>query len=256
MNVLVLIYLLLIGPKLLLDRLLKGKRHPGFLQRLGIQIPKADKPVIWIHAVSVGEVKSAQPLFKELKKKEKDAFFLITTTSATGQAEAKRSLSEADAFAYLPIDLTWVVKRWIKQLRPKKFILVESDFWYNLLKELKKSGTEVFLVSGKMSARSARRFQMFIRFSRKLFSCFDSLGVQNEDHFERFKPLVANLSRLHITGNLKLDLLPQAVNRILNLPEPVITISCTHAPEEEWLIDALKEGNWFIIFSSSSPGAF
>ena len=74
MNILIFLYLLLIGPKLFLDRVLKGKRHPGFLQRLGFKIPHATRHVIWIHAISVGEVKAAQPLFRELRKRRKRPF--------------------------------------------------------------------------------------------------------------------------------------------------------------------------------------
>lgn len=256
MNFLIFLYLLIIAPKLFLDRVLKGKRHPGFLQRLGVKVPKASGPVIWIHAVSVGEVKAAQPLFRELKKRERGAFFLITTTSATGHAEAKRSLPEADAFAYLPIDLTWIVNRWVNKLNPRQFILIESDFWFNLLTALKKNGTKIALVSGKMSERSARRFQRFPSFSKKLFGIFDSLCVQNEDQYKRFLPLAPDLGRLHITGNLKLDIEPQPVNKSLDLPQPVITISCTHAPEEELLLDALESGPWFIILVPRHPERF
>lgn len=261
MNILVLLYLLLIGPKLLIDRIWKGKRHPGFLQRLGFRIPHPTGPVIWIHAVSVGEIKAAQPLFRELRKREKDAFFLITTTTATGQAEAKRSLPEADAIAYLPIDLSWVVRRWVQKLKPKLFILVESDFWFNLLAALKRSGTKIVLVSGKVSERSASRFRLFSSFSRRLFSHFDLLCIQNGDHLHRFKPLVLDPKRLHVTGNLKLDIEPQSVDAPfwrskLNIQQPVMTISCTHAPEEELLIDALQNTNWFIILVPRHPERF
>jgi 3-deoxy-D-manno-octulosonic-acid transferase len=255
-NVLILLYLLIIAPKLLIDRVFKGKRHPGLLQRLGFHIPKGDRPVIWIHAVSVGEVKAAQPLFEELRQKEPNAFFLITTTSATGQAEAKRSLSEADAFAYLPVDLTWIVNRWVKQLNPCRFILVESDFWFNLLTALKKNRTQISLVSGKMSERSARRFKRFSFFSKKLFSLFDHLCVQNEEQLQRYAPLIADSSRLHATGNLKLDIKPQKIEGRLDLPELVITISCAHPTEEELLLDALQGGGWFIILAPRHPERF
>lgn len=256
MNVLILLYLLIVAPKLLIDRIFRGKRHPGLLQRLGFGIPKADRPVIWIHAVSVGEVKAAQPLFRELRQKEPNSFFLITTTSATGQAEAKRSLAEADAFAYLPVDLTWVVNRWVKQLNPSRFILVESDFWFNLLAALKKNGTHISLVSGKMSERSARRFKRFSFFARKLFSHFDHLCLQNQTHFQRYSPLVVDPSKLHVTGNLKLDIKPQTIEGKLDLPQPVITISCTHATEEELLLDALQGGEWYIILAPRHPERF
>lgn len=256
-----LIYLILISPKLFLDRILKGKRHPGFLQRVGLKIPEANRPVIWIHAISVGEVKSAQPLFRELKKKEKEAFFLITTTTATGQAEAKRSLSEADAFAYLPLDFNWVVRKWVEQLKPKLFLLVESDFWPNLLTALKKHGAKIVLVSGKLSERSARRFQKFPSFSKKLFSHFDLLCLQSEEHYHRFLPLISDPTKLQVTGNLKLDIEPHPVDTAywkqrLCIEQPILTISCTHAPEEELLLTALQESGWFLILVPRHPERF
>lgn len=256
-----LIYLILISPKLFLDRVLKGKRHPGFLQRIGLKIPEADRPVIWIHAISVGEVKSAQPLFRELKKKEKEAFFLITTTTATGQTEAKRSLSEADAFAYLPLDFSWVVRKWVEQLKPTLFLLVESDFWPNLLAALRKHGTKIVLVSGKLSERSARRFQKFSTFSKKLFSHFDLLCLQSEEHYRRFLPLVPDPEKLQVAGNLKLDIEPHPVDiaywkQRFPIEQPILTISCTHHPEEELLLNALQDTPWFLILVPRHPERF
>lgn len=251
-NAFLLLYFILMAPKLLLDRL-KGKRHPEFLQRLGFYLPKPDKPVIWIHAVSVGEIKAASPLFKALKTNEN--YLFITATTATGLAEAKRSLPEADAFAYLPIDFTWVVRRFVKILNPKRFVLVESDFWPNLLKALNRNGTTISLVSGKMSERSAKRFQLFSSFSKRLFSLFDHLCVQNEEHYERFLPF-ADPARLKVTGNLKLDIKPQPVTQKLDLDGPVITISCTHAPEEEMILNALSDGRWTLILAPRHPERF
>lgn len=253
-NIFLIFYFLIIAPKLFVDRI-KGKRHPAFMQRLGFGLPKPDRPVIWIHAVSVGEVKAAQPLFKALVNKSKENFFFITTTTATGLAEAKRSLSEADAFAYLPIDFTWLVRRFVKVLNPDHFILVESDFWPNLLTALKKNGTKISLVSGKMSERSAKRFQMFAPLSKRLFSLFDSLCVQNEENFRRFLPLV-DRTRLEITGNLKLDIEPQTVTQTLNFSQPIITISCTHPSEEELILDVLSGGDWTILLAPRHPERF
>ena len=259
MNLLLLLYFLAIAPKIFIDRVLRGKRHPGFLQRLGISVPDSQgRPVIWIHAVSVGEVKSAQPLFRELKKKHPSFFFLITTISETGQREARRSLPEAGAFAYLPLDLTWVVKRWVNKLRPQLFVLIESDFWPHLLKTLKKSGTVIVLASGKLSERSARRFSYFPSFAKKLFAHFDLLCLQNEEHEKRFLPLIPDPSRLHVTGNLKLDIEPQKVDTApwhKNLPSNVLTISCTHAPEEELLLDVLPKG-CFVFLVPRHPERF
>ncbi len=252
MNVVLFFYLILNAPKLFFDRL-KGKRHPAFLQRLGFGLPRPNRSVIWIHAVSVGEVKAAQPLFQALKSEEH--FFFITTTTATGQTEARRSLSGADHFAYLPIDFTWSVRKFVKALNPKHFILVESDFWPNLLRELKKNGTKISLVSGKMSERSFRRFNWFSFYAKCLFALFDHICVQNEEHLQRFLPFV-DPSRLHQTGNLKLDLKPQLVSKKLDLVLPVIAISCTHNPEEEWILDALSGGDWRILLAPRHPERF
>ena len=253
------LYLIAMAPKLLVDRL-KGKRHPDFLQRLGARIPDPKKrPVIWIHAVSVGEAKAAQPLFRALQREYPETFFLITTTTAAGQEEAKRSLSGAGAYRYLPLDFTWIVRRWAKALPPQYLLLIEGDLWPNLLAAVKKAGGKNILISGKISPRSARRFQILSPLSRKLFSRLDLLCVQNEEHADRFRPLVPDPSRIHITGNLKLDIEPQKVDiahwRSL-FPGNSLTLSCTHAPEEDLLLDALKDGPWTLFLAPRHPERF
>lgn len=251
-NIALCLYFLIISPKLLWERF-KGKRHPDLLQRLGFFLPKPNKRVIWIHAVSVGEIKSAKALFKALQSP--DIYLFISTTTATGMAEAKRSLPDADFYSYLPLDFTWAVARFVKALNPVHFILVESDFWPNLLKSLKKNGTKISLVSGKMSDRSARRFNRLLFFSKRLFALFDHVCVQNEEYFHRFSPFTKR-SHLHITGNLKLDLKAEVIKESLSLPQPVITVSCTHAPEEEIILDALAEGPWTLILAPRHPERF
>lgn len=252
LNLVLFLYFLLIAPKLLWERL-KGKRHPALMQRLGFGLPKPNKKVIWIHAVSVGEIKAAQPLFKALKSQ--DIYLFISTTTATGMAEAKRSLPGADFYSYLPLDFTWVARRFVKALNPAHFILVESDFWPNLLKKLKKNGTKISLVSGKMSDRSAKRFDLLRFFSKHLFALFDHICVQNEEYFQKFLPFT-NRERLHVAGNLKLDLKPEVVQENWSLEGPVITVSCTHAPEEELILDALIGGPWILLLAPRHPERF
>lgn len=251
-NVVLVLYFFFMAPFMLWDRI-RGKRHPAFLQRMGFDLPTPDRAVIWIHGVSVGEIKAAGPLFKALRSDS--AYFFITTTTATGFAEAARTLPEADAIAYLPIDFTWVVRRFVKALNPTHFILVESDFWPNLLRELKKSGTKISLVSGKISEKSARRFAFFSYFSKRLFACFDHLCVQSEEYYQRFLPF-SDPARLAITGNLKFDIQAGPLTRKLELTKPVITISCTHAPEEELILNALIGGPWTLILAPRHPERF
>lgn len=235
-------------PALLLGRI-KGKKHPALLQRIGFFLPKTiQKGGIWIHAVSVGEVKAAVPLFKCLKKEYPEKDIIITTTTATGYEESKRSLKGADAFLYSPIDFSFVVRKFVKRLQPSLYILVEGDFWPNLLKELK---CKIFLVSGRVSQRTASRWKMFPSFANKMFSRFDLLCVQSEEYAKRFFPFGGD--KVRVTGNLKFDIEPEKTE--VDLPKDFITICSTHAPEEEKLLDCLQ-GRWRIFLAPRHPERF
>ncbi len=221
-------------------KILLRRHRPNLRDRLGLDIPDPqNRPVIWIHAVSVGEVKASQPLFQTLRKDRPDAFFLITTTTATGQEEAKRSLPQADAYRFLPLDFSWIMKRWAKTLKPEQLLFIETDIWYHLLYFVKKRGGRAALVSGKMSEKSAARFSTFKSLAHRLFDLFDLIIVQNEEHKRRFEPLTH--SPIEIGGNLKFDLKPQTVALEHSFGSgPWITLSCTHDPEEELLLPLLQ----------------
>lgn len=257
-NIALFFYLIAIIPKLIYDWVLKGKKHPGLLNRLGGQVPDSGgRPVVWIHAVSVGEAKAARSLVLALKNEWPDSYFLITTTTATGQEEAKRSIP-ADAHRFIPLDFSWIVRRWVGLLKPELFLLVESDFWPNLLKEIQVSGGKTVLVSGKISLRSARRFSKVLFFSRKLFGTFNAICVQNEEQRARFAPLVPNPKLLHVTGNIKLDMVPQSIDFGIwksRIPSssPVITIASTHSPEEAALLEELRDLDFFIFLAPRHP---
>ncbi len=243
------LYLLFLVPVVFFGRL-RGKRHPALLQRLGFFLPEnLQKGGIWIHAVSVGEVKAAVPFFRQLKQAYPEKFICITTTTATGFAEAKRSLKEADTFLYSPIDFSFVVRRFVKRLQPSLFILVEGDFWPNLLKELK---CKIFLVSGRVSQKTASRWQMFPSFANKLFSKFDLLCVQSDEYAKRFLPFAGD--KVRVTGNLKFDIEPEKIKDV-SLPKDFITICSTHAPEEEKILDHL-EGRWKVFLAPRHPERF
>lgn len=255
MNFFLLLYFLLILPKMALDRW-RGKRHPALLQRLGFKIPDIQGPVIWIHAVSVGEVKAVESLFYELRQKFSGYYFLVTTTTYTGQTEAKKTLQQADAFSYLPLDFSWVVRRWVKKINPKMFVLVETDFWFHLLKELKKNSTKIVLVNGKISDRAFKRYRFLLPWAKKLFSHFDLLCVQNKEYADCFFSLVPEPFRICITGNLKFDAPKKEAKEKLLLPERVVTISCTHAGEEEAIVNALQELDIYLIIAPRHPERF
>lgn len=251
------LYCLVMMPKLFLERL-QGKRHPAFLQRIGFNLPHPNRSkVIWIHAVSVGEVKASAPFLRILKENFPDAWICVTTTTSTGQEEAKRSLKSADAFFYLPLDFSFVVRRFVTKIKPDLFFLVESDFWPQLLEAVRKRGGKTFLISGKMSERASARWNYFPSIAGRLFSQLDCLCVQSEEYRGRFLSVGVAPAKIHITGNLKFDLEPQNAHHLpLAADLQFLTISCTHSPEEEILLDLLKNSPWTIFLAPRHPERF
>ncbi len=240
-------------PKLLWQWFVVGKYRHSLKARLGITLPsfspKRGQRVVWIHAVSVGEARAVIPLFQKIQKQYPDAAIVISSTTETGQAEARRSMGSAQAHFFLPFDFSLAIRRMMNRVRPTTLILSESDFWYHLLKIAKERGTQVALVNGKVSERSTKRFQKIPFFADRLFSLFDILCVQSPAYLKRFLSIGIPPEKLFVTGNLKFDILLQKMGTIekeaflgtLNIKDtdPVVVIGSTHAPEEDWLISAL-----------------
>lgn len=219
------------------------------------------KPVLWIHGVSVGEIKSASLFYQKLKKRFPEHFFFVTTTTKTGQEEAKRSLQGVDRVQLLPLDLRFIIRRFAEKLRPEYFFLIESDFWPTLLEELEKVGCTNVLLSGKMSERSAKRFRRVAFFSKKLFAKFHQILVQSEEERARFFPLVLDKTRLKVTGSLKCSMKPQKIDPSfwktkLNATLPWVTLASTHPLEETYLLEALPKNQYAFFIAPRHPERF
>ena len=222
------------------------KKFPTFREWFGSSPPEGEKALrIWIHAVSVGEVKAAQSLVERLFEREID--LLITTTTVAGNEEAQRSFPRA-VVRFMPLDFSWIMRRWMRSFRPDYLIFVEGDLWPNLLREAKRNQVRTALVSGKISQKSCHRFGWVPKLCRTLFDRIDLLAVQNEQQRERFAKLTQ--MPIHVLGNLKFDQKPchidhAAVRARFTLSEhqPAITVASTHAPEERELLTALR-GLW------------
>lgn len=241
-------------PKLLWQWSMLGKYRESLSARLGYTLPsfspKKGQKVIWIHAISMGETRAVIPLFHLIRNAYPKAAIVISTTTETGQSEAKRSMPGADAHFFLPLDFSWIIRRILDQIQPDTLIMCESDFWYHLLKMAKQRGTHIALVNGKVSERSCRRFQKVPFFSRRLFSNFDVLCVQSQRYRERLHSMGVPLEKMHVTGNLKFDaptkrmetLELQSLRESLRIKgqDRVLVLGSTHAPEEEWILTALE----------------
>lgn len=229
-----------------------------FWNRIYQQIPNPlGKPVVWIHGVSLGEIKAAFSFFERLRALNPDAFFVITSTTQTGYEEAKKTCIQADAVCYFPLDFSWIVKKWVRRLSPVFLFLIEGDFWPHLFTEVKKNKGKIILLSGKMSDKSCKRFQIFSFLSKKLFGFLDSCLVQNEEHLQRFQNFV-DRKKLFVGGNLKWDRNVESIDFTrwktkLSLPSRVVTFASTHAPEEKLFLKELQEEDLFFILAPRHP---
>jgi 3-deoxy-D-manno-octulosonic-acid transferase len=233
-------------------KIFKEKKYRShWKEKLGWKVPYIKKgPVIWIHAVSVGETKAVSALYQSLKQSLPEVQWVISSVTETGFAEAKRSLPDATAYFFLPLDFSFVMRKLIRKIHPNLVLLVEGDFWYQMLRSVKKRGGKVCLVNGKISEKSTRRFCYVPRFSQRLFNLIDFFCLQNDSYISRFKSLGVSLSKMAAVGNLKLDVPIKLISKeerekrkkIWHLkPEDfVITIGSTHLHEEEQLLSSLK----------------
>lgn len=224
---------------------LRKKSRKQFFKRFGEGFPEKkndNRPLIWVHAVSLGETRAVVPLLRELKKNGSNPRILLTTVTATGHSEGKRAFPEADYHLYLPFDLPYLIKPLIKKVAPDLVLLVETDFWLHLQQAAKKNGAQVVLVNGKISAHSFRRFSRMPRFSRALFSTIDRFCLQGQIYADRFLQLGIPQEKISLTGNIKLDGLSggKELDIALEPEDFVVTLGSTHAPEEKILLAAIK----------------
>ena len=240
-------------PKLLWQCWHTGKYRSSLRARLGWNFPsfrpQDGEKVIWMHAVSMGEVKAMVALFHAVRSHFPNQPVIISTTTETGLAEAKRSMPGAKDHFILPLDFSWIMRRLVQSLNPSYLILCESDFWFHLLSEAKAQGAKVCLINGKMSDRSFRRFLSLSFLTRRLFSCFDVMCLQNEEYYKRFVSLGIPQDKLRMTGNLKLESIPpKKTEEELNAfrsrlgthsSDLVLVIGSTHSPEEEEILRML-----------------
>ena len=252
-NALLALYVLYSLPKFLWQLWTAGKYKESLKERLGWALPsitwRPEQKILWIHAVSMGETRAVISLYRLIKNRFPHLAIVISSTTQTGHAEAKRSMPDAHAHFFLPFDFSWIVKKYIKHLNPFSLILVESDLWYHLLSLAKQQNTHIFLVNGKISERSTKRFKKIPLFSHRLISLFDLFCVQSEIYRARFHSLGVPEDKLYISGNTKLDVVAKILSDRekhlfleelgLNAKDPILVIGSSHDPEEEWLLSVL-----------------
>src|ERR1017187_6279310 len=229
-----------------------GKYRKGFAERLGrvparLQLPRAHEPVIWVHAVSVGEVLAVAGLVDELQRRSQSKIFISTTTD-TGQALARNRFGEANVF-YFPMDFAFAIRPYLRALRPQMVVIAETEFWPNFLRLVHAAGARIAVVNARISDRSWPRYQRFRRALRRMLVHVDLFLAQTSEDSARLQSIGADAGRIHVTGNLKFDVsLPSPPPFVESLRRsligagagPVLVCGSTVEDEEPPLLKAFE----------------
>lgn len=238
-------------PYWLVQLLTKGKYREGLEERLG-QVPDrlqspTGKRIIWLHAVSVGEVLAASHLVRELHDRAPAYRVLLSTTTRTGQRLAQERVG-ADRTFYFPLDFAWIVRRYLRHLRPVLLVLVETEFWPNVLSEFRKSCTPVIVVNGRISDRSYPRYLRLRRLWKPILSGVSTALAQSETDVDRLRAIGIPADRVSFGGNLKFDvrtvqpsLATTALRANLARGARVLVCGSTLEGEEAMLMNAFGE---------------
>jgi 3-deoxy-D-manno-octulosonic-acid transferase len=203
---------------------------------------------LWIHAVSVGEVGAAAPLIRALRDRYPFRDILVTTSTPTGFATVTRQFGETVYHAYFPYDLPSMVTRFLDRFQPCMLLLMETELWPNVIHQCHLRGIPALLVNGRMSERSARRYQWFQGLTASMLAELTTVAAQTRSDAERLGKLGVPEARLAVTGSLKFDVhLPASVfeegasiRRDLGTNRPILMAGSTRPGEEEILLRALR----------------
>jgi 3-deoxy-D-manno-octulosonic-acid transferase len=210
----------------------------------------AGRPVIWLHAVSVGEAIAARPLLKALRSRYPNHAIVVTNTTETGKSTAA-GFPEVDLCLYFPFDFLLSVWAILSAVKPRIIIIMETEIWPNFSREAGRKGIPLLLANGRISDRSFERYLKFSWFFRPALRCFSSICMQSEVGRERIAAIGADPQNIRVTGNLKNDISSRQVSaderRRLRvqyaIPDDccVLTAGSTRDGEEQYIISTYKE---------------
>jgi 3-deoxy-D-manno-octulosonic-acid transferase len=228
----------------------RGRREPGYrlhvAERFGRYAFKPDKPVIWLHAVSVGEARAAEPFVRALALRYPGHQLVVTQMTATGRATAEQLFAGVAHCCYLPYDYPFAVARFLAHFRPRLGILMETEIWFNLIRGCREKQLPLLLANARLSEKSARAYALVASLVREALQGLSAVAAQSEADADRLRALGAG--ELEVTGNLKFDVtVPQAMRLLgaelrqrFGVARPVLLAASTREGEEALLLDALR----------------
>ena len=258
-NIALPVFFVLAFPAWLIKMWRRGGYGTGLSERFAIfQQPASEEPrgVMYIHAVSVGEVLIAIKLIAAILQKNPDQRVVLAATTSTGHAVAREKSPQGVRVIYSPLDFNFIVRAVLRRFKPKHIVLIEAEAWPNLLRIAQKKHIPVTIVNARLSERSESRYQQFNRLIKPIFEMITKMGVQDHGDRERFKNLGINPEKIHVTGSIKFDAsdgqLPEKREEFQKLlndfgyglqkeQRPVILVASTHAGEEKMIAAAVKQ---------------
>lgn len=246
-----LLYLLL--PFTPLKLLWRARKQPEYLQhwqeRYGVYTLQLQKPVIWLHCVSVGETRAAEPLIKLLLQQYPGHQILLSHTTPTGRATGEQLFGKKVARVYLPYDLPFAVNRFLQHFKPAVGVLMETELWFNLIDSCKQHKVPLLLINARLSEKSAHGYSKLGALARQGLHDISVIAAQTAQDAERLQRLGAH--NVSIIGNLKFDVAPhddaiekgRLLRDMLGRQRPVFLAASTRDGEESMILDAVARAN-------------
>ncbi len=206
LNIIYLLLIVVCSPYLAYAAMRHGKYRDGWSEKFLGRVPRrtGNRPCIWLHAVSVGEVNLLQPLLTELAQQRPTWECVISTTTRSGFALARKKYAGYQVF-YCPLDFTWAVRQAMSRVRPALLVLAELELWPNLIRAARRQGAKVAVVNGRLSEKSYRGYRRVRLLLRPMLRRIDSIAAQNERYAARFRALGGRPESMHVTGSIKFD---------------------------------------------------
>ena len=231
----------------------RGIRAPDYWrrwpERFGTIKPALGERVIWIHAVSVGEVLATEPVVQALLEQYPEHSILVTTVTPTGSARVTALFGNAVAHVYAPYDLPGAVSKFLDRVRPQLAIVMETELWPNLFHACQQRSVPLLLVNARLSERSVAGYQRVRSLASQTLSAVTEIAAQSELDADRFRSLGADERRIKVTGNMKFEqrippsLLERAevLRRDWGVGRAVWVAGSTHEGEDEQLLDVFRQ---------------
>ena len=240
----------LLLPYVALRLIWRARKQPEYLQhvgeRFGFYSIRRNRPVIWLHAVSVGETRATESLVNRLRSNYPDHQILLTHTTPTGRAASEQLYGDSVLRVYLPYDYPFAVNNFLRHFHPQLGILMETEIWFNLIHACHQHRIPLLLLNARMSEKSRRGYARFARLTRNALGALAAIAAQTADDAERLASLDAK--NVSVIGNLKFDIDPpfsmlelgRELRKQFGTARKILLAASTREGEEALLLDALQ----------------